>query len=118
MIPNPNHDGDLVNFLRQHRPPIPPASADAEDRLLARIAAMPVVPARHPDRRRLWTVSGAIAAGLVASLIGYHTLMPRPYPSEAELVSLESFIETNWYETVDTVDNEYSDIPLDDPSRN
>ncbi len=99
----PADDRPLADFLQQHRPPVPPAHPDLEDRLLAAVLDTPPgVPGsvRRPmvQRRVLWVFPAAIAAGLVA-LVSYPTLFP-PQPSEAQLAELETFIESTWQGTV------------------
>jgi len=98
----PEEDRSLTDFLKQHRPPVPPAAADLEDRLMAAVMDTPVqVPTAQRQqsyRRVLWLVPSAIAAGLVA-IVGYQTLVP-PQPTEAELAELETFIESTWQGTL------------------
>jgi hypothetical protein len=87
-------DPDLVKFLRQHRPALPPAAENLEDALMS---ALPeVAPAR---RTLLWMVPSAIAATLVATVLSYRAFLPAQ-PSPTELASLEDFMETNWHNTV------------------
>lgn len=98
----PADDRPLTDFLQQHRPSVPPASPDLEDRLMTAVLDTPPVvpvPVRRPVARRvLWVFPAAIAAGLVA-LVSYPTLFP-PQPSEAQLAELETFIESTWQDTV------------------
>ncbi|BAY22980.1 hypothetical protein NIES2100_27440 [Calothrix sp. NIES-2100] len=96
MTQFPHDDQDLVNFLREHRPPVPPASPDLEQQILQQIPASVVKPQRHLGR--LWLVSPVVAASLVAAVVSYRVLVP-PKPSAAELATLESFMESNWQST-------------------
>ena len=102
----PNDDHELVNFLKQHRPQTPPSSPMAEDRLLEAIAVVPktktVVAFRRSQRVQrssIWLVPPAIAAGLVATIVGYRAFVPAK-PSAAELANLQAFIESNWQGSV------------------
>lgn len=113
MKPLPEDDPRLSAFLKAHRPPIPPADPALEERLLAAIATTPqeiatIDPSPGPrsrgGRRNPWLLPGAIAAGLVVAIVGYHT---RPQvqptasaPSAAELAELENFIENTWQDPV------------------
>ncbi|MEH2057591.1 MAG: hypothetical protein V7K97_15785 [Nostoc sp.] len=93
----PNDDSDLINFLSQHCPEVPPASPDLEQQILQQVKTWPQAPLRNYSRLRL--VLPALAAGLVAAaIVGYRALIP-PQPSPAELASLETFIESNWQAT-------------------
>ncbi len=135
----PDDDRSLTNFLRQHRPAIPPASAELEEHVMALVAATPQAPeatrlraAGEPDfavvrqgaRRWLWVVPSAIAAGLVA-IVGYQAWWA-PRAAEAQLAELETFIESTWHGTVaeqPTADQTPSELdviyPLvDDPATN
>ncbi|MBN3949074.1 MAG: hypothetical protein V7K14_15265 [Nostoc sp.] len=96
MTQLPNDDADLINFLCQHCPEVPPASPDLEQQILQQVKTWPQPPLRHYSRLRL--VLPALAAGLVAAIVGYRALIPAQ-PSPAELASLETFIESNWQAT-------------------
>ena len=96
MTQFPHDDQDLVNFLREHRPPVPPAAPDLEQKILQQMQASVVKPQRH--RVRLWLVSPLVAASLVAAVVSYRVLVPAK-PSAVELATLESFIESNWQST-------------------
>ncbi|MBH8576206.1 hypothetical protein I8752_25085 [Nostocaceae cyanobacterium CENA369] len=89
-------DRDLVDFLCQHRPKIPPASPDLSQQILQQVENLPIQPLPH--RSRLWLVTPVIAAGLIAALFSW-VLVPAK-PSEAELATLQTFIESNWQGTV------------------
>ncbi|MEH2111074.1 hypothetical protein [Nostoc sp.] len=97
MTQLPNDDPDLVNFLCQHRPDVPPASPDLEQQILQQVKAWPQAPLRHYSRPRL--VLPALAAGLVAAIVGYRAFIP-VQTSPAEFATLEGFIESNWQGTV------------------
>ncbi len=111
MNPFPEDDKPLTEFLRQHRPVPPPARADLEDQILNSIEA-DISPeefirrdrrlssgASH-QRRKTWLIPSAIAAGVIATVIGYRTFAPAPQPSPAETAELEAFIESSWSNTV------------------
>ncbi|MEH2073995.1 MAG: hypothetical protein V7K57_06320 [Nostoc sp.] len=101
MTQPPDDDSDLINFLCQHRPEVPPASPDLEQQILQQVKACPLPPLRHYSRLSL--VLPALAAGLVAAIVGYRAFIP-VQPSPAELATLQNFIESNWQ---DTVSNEH-----------
>jgi hypothetical protein len=106
----PNDDKDLVNFLRQHRPEVPPASADLEQQILRHVETLHATSLRTPNLRHrspLWLVPSTIAAGLVAAVISYDAFIPAQ-PSPAELAKLERFMESNWQGVVS--DNPDSDV--------
>ncbi len=96
MTQLPNDDADLINFLCQHCPEVPPGSPDLEQQILQQVKTWPQAPLRHYSRLRL--VLPALAAGLVAAIVGYRALIPAQ-PSPAELAELETFIESNWQAT-------------------
>ncbi|EKQ68996.1 hypothetical protein OsccyDRAFT_1599 [Leptolyngbyaceae cyanobacterium JSC-12] len=100
----PEDDHQLSKFLQQNRPTVPPAAADLEERILAIIEETPqemATPERSRQRSRtfrhrgMWLLPSALAAGFVATVVGYQFLIPRQ-PTEAELAELETFIETTW----------------------
>ncbi|AFY31199.1 hypothetical protein [Calothrix sp. PCC 7507] len=93
----PNDDKDLVNFLRQHRPQVPPAAANLEQQILQQVQASSVQSRRQ--RSPFWLVPPMIAAGLLATVVIHRSLVPAQ-PSAAELASLETFIENNWQGTL------------------
>ena len=113
----PNDDHKLIDFLKQHRPQMPPADAALEERLFAAIAAENpqenLVQFRRSQprspRNLVWFVPPALAAGLLASVVGYRTLVPTK-PSAAELANLQAFMESNWQGTVSS--NTTDDVPL------
>ena len=107
----PEDDHSLTDFLRQNRPSVPPAAANLEEQLLAAVEITPqevaiAEPPRRVSQRRLmgWFVPSAIAAGLVATVISYRSVIPSP-PNEAELAELQAFIESTWDGTVNEVPN-------------
>jgi hypothetical protein len=93
----PHNDKDLVDFVRQHRTQVPPASLDLEQQILQQVQASSVQP-RH-RRSQVWLVPPMIAAGLIATMISYRAYTPAR-PSAAELATLEAFIESNWQGTL------------------
>ena len=101
MTQFPNEDKDLVNFLRQHRPEVPPASADLEQQILRNVETLhPTLPAPNLRRRSpFWLAQSVVAAGLVAAVVGYRSLIP-VQTSPAELAKLETFMENNWHGTI------------------
>jgi hypothetical protein len=126
----PGDDVPLTKFLQQNRPVVPSAHPDLEDRIVAVIEAATqqdlgvsgpqVIPLRRTHRlsrgTRQWIglMSGAIAAGLVVAIAGYHILL-RPQPNEVELAELETFIEHTWISSVaDLPDSHLSDAPVSD----
>jgi hypothetical protein len=109
-------DEKLVEFLRHYQPQPPPAGLELEEQILAGIGiASPsqsskVVKLPQRNRYRGWVASGAIAASLVAGILGYQHLKPAS-PNDQELAGIESFLEANWDSTVpDNSDNEL--LPL------
>lgn len=95
----PQDQEPLVDFLRQHRPIPPPASADLELQIVKAVESLPAwgsqVRGLHLSRRGLWQASSAIAASLLIILSGDRDLK-NSNPSPAELASLEAFLETSW----------------------
>ncbi len=107
-----NDDKDLVNFLRQHRPEVPPAATDLEQQILQNVETLHLrqwrVRARDSrqtllptPRRPMWLIPSAVAASLVAAVVGYQALLPAP-PNAAELAKLERFMESNWQGAIST----------------
>uniref|UniRef100_A0ACD5GZA7 Uncharacterized protein n=1 Tax=Desertifilum tharense IPPAS B-1220 TaxID=1781255 RepID=A0ACD5GZA7_9CYAN len=65
-------DRPVVEFLRQYRPPVPPAQPELEDRV------MEAIPRFHRrPKRPLWLVSGTLAAGFLAAIATHSILSPR-----------------------------------------
>ncbi|MEG4842080.1 hypothetical protein [Microcoleus sp. B9-D4] len=111
---NPSSDQDLVNFLKQHRPNIPEAVPDLEQKILAAIESdrASVFPetirkktrlsasAKSDERLKIssvskWAVSSAIAASLIVFWSGYRPFQTAQLPDE-ETAKLEAFLVTNW----------------------
>jgi RNA polymerase sigma-70 factor (ECF subfamily) len=91
-----DRDSNLVNFLCQHRPQVPPAAPDLEQQILQKVKVY-----RLPTtskRARLWLVP-SVAAGLALAIVGYRVFIPAR-PTAAELASVEKFMESNWQSTV------------------
>ncbi len=102
QFPNHDQDKDLVHFLRQHRPEVPPASADLEQQILKDVEMWHPTFLSAPTRHRrspLWLIQSVVAAGLVAAIVGYRALIPTQ-TSPAELAKLETFMESNWHGTI------------------
>lgn len=98
MTQFPNDDQDLINFLRQNHPEVPPASPDLEQQILRQVQTLPHQTSRRYPRRGL-IPAAAIAAGIVTTILSYLTFVPAS-PSQAELASLEAFIDSNGRPTV------------------
>ncbi len=117
MTQFPDDDPKLTQFLRQNRPQPPSASSSLEDRILTAIE-QPQQPRQSRHRRwyRSRWIPPAIAAGLIASLVSYRTLVPvRTNPTD--VASLEAFVENSWQGSVsDAADEEQ--FPLNDPTVN
>jgi hypothetical protein len=97
-------DENLINFLRQNSPEVPPASPDLEWQICQQIKVAPIE--RNRYRFPLWLMQPAMAAGLLAFMIGYPSFAPSK-PSPAEMAKLEAFMESNWQATVgDNLDND------------
>ncbi len=122
MLPNPNEDKDLVDFLRQYRPEVPSPLPDLEERLLQQLQVLPseieinsVVKTNRKTQKinspyhrlaaflspSFWFIPSVLATGLVASLVSYRVLTPRQ-PSAAELADLQSIMESDWYYKLNT----------------
>lgn len=98
MKPAPDDDPRLAEFLRQHRPPVPPASLELEEHLMAAIATTPQ-PTEPPglrmlsQRSPLWFIPPVVAAGMVGTVIASRLLAPAP---SAEFANLETFVEESY----------------------
>lgn len=91
-----DEDPRLRAFLRRHRPVAPPAAVDLEERLMQAIATEPRLPGlRGLSHRWLWIMPTAIAAG-VTLLWGSDRLWSPTSLPEAEIASLETFLEGCW----------------------
>ncbi len=110
MNSSSEEDKPLTEFLKQYQPVVPPASLDLEDRIMAAIetnisAAEFLRRDRDPSagttqRRKFWLIPSAIAAGVIATVVGYRTFTPAPQPNPAEAAELEAFIESSWSNAV------------------
>jgi hypothetical protein len=95
-------DAALSQFLRHHRPPVPAAAPDLEDRIMDLLndpsMAMGDMAESRTSRLRArsrWLVPITLAASLVAGWCSYQVLLPTPTP-DPEVASLESFIDSAW----------------------
>lgn len=98
-------DLKLTEFLKRHQPVVPAANPDLEDQLMSAIASTPqprltVVSKAPVQRRILWAVPSAIAAGLVAVVVSHRPFAPVSQPSAAEVAELQNFIESTWDDSV------------------
>ena len=102
-----HHDDDpnLVNFLRQHRPQIPPTSPELEENILLQVSQY-----KASKRKKLISISDfqhlflylfspAIALGLVI-FIANHRIINSPQISDGELSKIETFMENNWHDAL------------------
>ncbi len=94
-------DLNLTEFLKRHQPVVPSADTDLEERLMSAIASTPqprlaVISTSQVQRRILWAVPSAIAAGLVAMVVSHRTFAPVSQPTSAEVAELQTFIESTW----------------------
>jgi hypothetical protein len=101
-----NEDQNLVQFLRQYRPPVPTAAADLENRMIQGLPAQPS-PYRWA-RTRAWASVPVLAASALLMWPDRPLRNPIVKPvspvvvspiaetqlSEAELASLGSFLES------------------------
>jgi hypothetical protein len=103
---DPDTDRGLVDFLRQYRPPVPAAAAGLEDRVIQSLTP-------RPTGRRAWAAAALSISAIAASLlllVRSGSAPAEPQLSEAELVSLGSFLDPP---TVKPSDNSAQDlIPL------
>ncbi len=105
----------LIQFLRQHRPPVPTAPPDLEDRIVAALDAplismplsTPLTSTDRPERsRRLrWLLPATLAASLVAGVCSYQVLRTSPEP-DPEVAKLEAFIDSTWSTPTDNPESE------------
>lgn len=101
-------DRKLVQFLRQYRPPVPPAAANLEEQLMAALDIrdweQPPIAHREPapstgwyQRRQRWVVAGTIlTASLFATWLGQRAWQMAQTPSPAEVAAIEQFMEQSW----------------------
>lgn len=111
---NPSSDQNLVNFLKQHRPNIPEAVPDLEQKILAAIEsdqaslfhenhrkkARSIASAKSDNRLKIssvskWALSSAIAASMLVFWSGYRPFHTAQLPAK-ETAQLEAFLVTNW----------------------
>ena len=111
---NPSSDQKLVKFLNQHRPNLPEAAPDLEQKVLAAIESSEVnsidennwektrLTASPKYRKRLstssffqWVIPGVVAAGLLVLGSGYRAFNTAQLPDD-ETAHLEAFLVTNW----------------------
>ncbi|MCT7970746.1 hypothetical protein [Laspinema olomoucense] len=90
----PENPDNLVHFLRQYRPDIPPASPHLEERILASVADdRPKV--KRYSTRILWLIVPSLAAGLY--LVFWGIKQGRVFPTPAtESAQIEAFMEYTW----------------------
>lgn len=114
MTKLPTDDDRLVNFLKANRPNVPPAASDLEERILQAVELE--TPSReshffshHPAKcKRLWLFPPAIAVGMMFAIASdsfrtssiWGTTLATTNPNDAELVSLEEFLENSWHDVV------------------
>ncbi len=84
----------LVDFLRQHRPDIPPASAQLEARILAEVAGDRAKTRRYSPRL-LWLIVPSIAASLSLAFWGMKPGIFSPAPA-SDSAQIEAFMEYTW----------------------
>lgn len=84
----------LVDFLRQHRPDIPPASPQLEARILAAVAGDRSRKKRY-SLRILWLIVPSIAASLSLAFWGIKPGLFSPTPAR-DLSEIELFMEYTW----------------------
>jgi len=113
-------DRTLVQFLRQHRPTVPPAAVNLEDQIMAALSAtdwetdremdlsphgerssVPMPPGRRSRRwgqgGQRWLVAGtALVASLFAAWVGQRVWVTAQAPSPEEVAELEQFMEQSW----------------------
>ncbi|AFY82959.1 hypothetical protein [Oscillatoria acuminata] len=90
----PEKPDHLVDFLRQHRPDIPPASPQLEARILAAVAG-DRSKARRYSSRILWLIVPSIAASLSLAFWGIKPGLFSPTPA-SNSAQLEAFMEYTW----------------------
>jgi hypothetical protein len=107
-----HHDDDinLVNFLRQNRPQIPPTSPELEEKILQQVSQYQektgsskrgnVISIPSFQSRFLYLFPSAIAAGIIIFISSYRLLTPQQSPSEIELSKIEAFMENNWHDSL------------------
>ncbi|MFP4300260.1 MAG: hypothetical protein ACLFT0_20820 [Spirulinaceae cyanobacterium] len=102
MSPQFSEDNDrrLVEFLRQNAPVPPPVDPNLESRLLQQVEHHPRWRSRSSPQYGL--IPGAIAAGLLLGIGGYHLLNPQPQLAQnpQQIEELEAFVLDNWGYTI------------------
>jgi hypothetical protein len=102
-----HHDDDpnLVNFLRQHRPQIPPTSPELEGNILQQVSQYQaskrekLISIADFQRRFLYLLSPAMAMGLVIFISNYRAINS-PQISDGELSKIGTFMENNWHDAL------------------
>lgn len=114
MTKLPTDDERLVNFLKTNRPNVPPASPDLEAQILQAVELETSVHESHffshsPAKcKRLWLFPPAIAVGVLLAMASdswrsnniWGTTWATTNPNDAELVSLEEFLENSWHDVI------------------
>ncbi|MCT7993684.1 hypothetical protein [Laspinema olomoucense] len=90
----PEKTDSLVDFLRQYRPDIPPASPQLEERVIAAVAGDRPRAMRYSPRI-LWWIVPAIAAGFSLAFWGIKPGLFSPTPA-SELAQIEAYMEYTW----------------------
>ncbi|WP_448561234.1 hypothetical protein [Trichothermofontia sp.] len=105
-----NDDHKLVQFLRQHRPPVPPAAPNLEDRIMAALetttweqpSLSPPLAIRsrsspwYLQARRWWVAGMALTVGVFAAWMGQRAWLTAQTPSPTEIAEMEQFMEQSW----------------------
>lgn len=93
MRPDPEPNGDVITFLKQHRPSPPPSSPQLEERIMTLVRQSP----RSSWRISPWAMPMAIAASL-ALLWGSQSprfapaIVQQPIPDQ----ELEAYLISSW----------------------
>lgn len=99
-----DRDVSLVTFLRQYAPPVPEASVDAEERLMAVISQQDTTPQpSRKHRNRLMIAAGCSV--FVYALWQLSQVMIPPRQPVGELAELENFWFQNWDGVANAEDN-------------
>ncbi|MDJ1177211.1 hypothetical protein [Roseofilum capinflatum] len=91
-------DDRLVAFLHQYRSCPPSEGMELEDRMMQEIQSLDPEKRVTRSRKKVW-VFGAIAASVVLAIGGYarwSTQMASQPLSEAEIASLDQFLQDTW----------------------
>jgi hypothetical protein len=105
-----DEDEDLVNFLRQNRPPVPPSDPQLAQRILSQVQTIPIKKKQHS--LRMWLVPFLVFAGSFTILLNEPLTTPERKMADTqnkfqELNNLEKFMEDNWHTVVS--DSAHSD---------